>query len=192
MYLIAYLLFVGAAILFAFLPRPDADGGIGPKIQFSLATLSHYRAVLLGWFALRPLMATFGFDTLSDVAGWAVGASMAFGSILGVAIFVRAGLVSLREACVLPTLAGAAAGALVLIFALAPDLRATDSTLYLTAAIYSVNIVTYSHYSLILFGGVAAGLASLLSRVSRGAAVADIQATMLLLGLTWLATMGAL
>jgi hypothetical protein len=192
MYLIAYLLFVGTAILFAFMPRQDTDGGVGPKIQFSIATLSHYRAVLLGWFALRPLMATFGFDTLADVAGWAVGASLLFGSVLGVAIFVRAGLLSLREACVLPALAGAATGALVVIFALAPGLRQPDSTLYLTAALYGLNFLTYTHYSLILIGGVAAGVASPLGRVSRGLAVTDVQATMLLLGLVWLATMGAL
>ncbi|HWC30359.1 MAG TPA: hypothetical protein VG845_09785, partial [Dehalococcoidia bacterium] len=93
---------------------------------------------------------------------------------------------------VLPALAGAAAGMLVVIFALAPGLREPDSTLYLTAALYALNFMTYSHYSLILIGGVAAGLASVLSRVSRNLAVVDVQATMLLLGVVWLATMGAL
>jgi hypothetical protein len=124
------------------------------------------------------------------VAGWVVGASLAFGSLLGLAVFVRAGALGAKEAVVLPAVAAVTTTLLALIFVVAPELRRENAPLYLAASLYCLNMFTYSHYALVLmFSGTS--LKMWFDRYSRRTVVADMQATMLLLGLTWLATMGA-
>jgi hypothetical protein len=190
MLLVAYLMFVGTAITFAFLPQQDPDGGRPARIQFALATLMHYRAILLGWFALRPLMQTFALDELADVAGWAVGASLTFGSVLAISLFYRLGVLNSRETLLLPLLSGAASIALAAIFALFPDLRSPSSRLYLTAGLYGLNLITYTTYALGIMAGGVQRLEVIGAKYYRRVTIADMQASMLLLTLVWLATMG--
>jgi len=190
MLLVAYLMFVGTAITFAFLPHQDPDGGRPARIQFALATLMHYRAILLGWFALRPMMQTFALGPLANVAGWGVGASLSFGSLLAIALFYRLGVLNSRESLLLPALSGAASIALAVVFLVFPDLRSPSSRLYLTAGLYGLNLVTYTTYALGLMAGGVPRLEVLGAKYYRKITVADMQASMLLLTLVWLATMG--
>ena len=191
MLLIAYLMFVGAAVSFAFLPQQDPDGGRPARLHFALGTLMHYRAILLGWFALRPLMQTFDLQDLSQVAGWSVGASLAFGSLLALAIFYRLGVLNSRELWILPITAALTGLALALVYVVSPDLRTDSSRLYLTAGLYGFNLVTYSVYALGVMAGGVPRLEAIGARFFRRITVADMQATMLLLTLVWLSTMGA-
>jgi hypothetical protein len=190
MLLVAYLMFVGTAISFAFLPQQDPDGGRPARIQFALATLMHYRAILLGWFALRPLMETFALEELADVAGWAVGASLTFGSLLAMALFYRLGVINSRETLLLPLLSGTASVILAVIFLIFPELRSPSSRLYLTAGLYGLNLVTYAIYALGIMAGGVQRLEAIGAKYYRRITVADMQASMLLLTLVWLATMG--
>ena len=169
---------------------PRTDGGRPARIQFALATLMHYRAILLGWFALRPMMQTFALGELADVAGWAVGASLTFGSLLAMALFYRLGVLNSRETLLLPVFSGTASLILAGIFVLFPELRSPNSRLYLTAGLYGLNLVTYTTYALGIMAGGVQRLEAIGAKYYRRITVADMQASMLLLSLVWLATMG--
>lgn len=102
MFLTAYLFFVSAAFLFGFLPRADADGKQPARIQFAVAANLMFRTVMIVWFALRPLMETFGLGVLADFAGGAITFSLALGGVFVIAILYGVGAITLRETFTLP------------------------------------------------------------------------------------------
>ena len=70
-----------------------------------------------------------------------------------------------------------------------PELASPTSSLYLTAALYSLNVLTFAHYAIGLLYSVEA-IRRLASRYSRLICLADLQATMVLMCFIWLAIMG--
>lgn len=193
MFLTAYLFFVAAAFLFAFLPRADADGKPPARIQFGVAANLMFRSVMTVWFALRPLMETFGLNALSDFTGGAITFSLALGGVFLMALLYGIGVITLRETVMLPafaTIAWVAVG--VLAVTILPELQSTKSRLYLTSALYGLNVLTFLHFSFGLLAGVVDPVRSLCVRYSRDVSLVDTQMTMVLLAFLWLSIMGIL
>ena len=191
MFLTAYLFFVASAFLFSFLPKEDPDGSQPARIQFVLAGNLEYRSVLLAWFGLRPLMQTFGLDTLADLTAGAITASMLLGSLFGLAIFHGIGVITFREVVLLPVISGVA---MVIVAVLArtavPELQSTSSSLYLTGALYGLNALTFGNYAVGLLSSMVEGIGRHVGRHYRLVCLADMMATMILLGFLWMAVMG--
>jgi hypothetical protein len=193
MFLTAYLFFVASAFLFSFLPRIDPDGEQPARIQFVMAGNLEYRSVLLAWFALRPLMQTFGLDTLADLTAGAITASMLLGSLFGMAIFHGIGVITFREVLLLPLLSAAAMISVAMLSnSVLPELKSTQSTLYLTGALYGLNALTFGNYALGLLSSMVEGIGRRIGRYFRLVCVADLQATMILVAFLWMAVMGIL
>jgi hypothetical protein len=193
MFLTAYLFFVAAAFLFAFLPRADADGKQPARIQFGVAANLMFRTVMIVWFALRPLMETFGLSVLADFAGGAITLSLALGGVFVVGILYGIGVITLRETLILPGIATAVWVTIsVLALTVAPDLQSSKSTLYLTAALYGLNVLTFLHFSLGLYAGVEDHVRVLCTWSSRDWSLIDTQWTMVMLACLWMSIMGIL
>jgi hypothetical protein len=193
MFLTAYLFFVSSAFLFAFLPRGDADGKQPARIQFAVAANLTFRTVMIVWFALRPLMETFGLSVLADFAGGAITFSLALGGIFVIAVLYGVGVITLRETIMLPAISTAIWVSIsVLALTVAPDLQSSKSTLYLTAALYGLNILTFLHFSVGLLAGLEDRVRVYFVRYSRDISLVDTQWTMVLLAFLWMSIMGIL
>jgi hypothetical protein len=190
MFLTAYLFFVSAAFLFAFMPKADPDG-TPPEIQFALAANLQFRSVMIAWFALRPLMQTFGLPTLADLVGGAITFSLYLGGTFLIAILYGIGVITLRQAILLPIVAGVAWGmTAVLANWFIPELQSGRSALYLTAGIYGLNVLTFLHFSIGLLANVIDRVDQLSRAYSRKACLIDIQSTMIMVAFLWMAIMG--
>ena len=193
MFLTAYLFFVSAAFLFGFLPRADADGKQPARIQFAVAANLMFRTVMIVWFALRPLMETFGLGVLADFAGGAITFSLALGGVFVMAILYGVGAITLRETFILPAISTVLWVSIsVLALTVAPDLQSSKSTLYLTAALYGLNMLTFLHFSLGLMAGFMESIRVVCVRYSRDISLVDTQWTMVLLAFLWMSIMGIL
>jgi hypothetical protein len=191
MFLTAYLFFVASAFLFSLLPKEDSDGSQPARTQFALAANLQFRSVMIAWFALRPLMQTFGLDVLADLAGGAITASIALGGMLTIGVFRGIGLLTLREALLLPvltTLVWVTVGSLAV--TVLPELQSSDSSLYLTAALYSLSVLTFVHFSVGLLACSVSAVRRLATPFFRPLCLIDIQATQVLLAFLWMAVMG--
>ena len=193
MFLTSYLFFVAAAFVFAFLPRADADGKQPARIQFGLAANLMFRSVMIVWFALRPLMETFGLGVLADFAGGAITFSLALGGIFVVAILYGIGVITLRETVILPAITTIVwVSVSLLALTILPELQSTKSSLYLTAALYGLNAMTFFHFSLGLLAGMFDHVRAFSTRYSRDVTLVDTQGTMVLLTFLWMSIMGIL
>jgi hypothetical protein len=193
MFLTGYLFFVSAAFLFAFLPRVDADGKQPARIQFGLAANLMFRSVMIAWFALRPLMETFGLGVLADFTGGAITFSLALGGIFMIAILYGIGVITLRETVILPAITTVVwVSITVLALTVLPELQSTKSSLYLTAALYGLNVMTFLHFSLGLLAGMFDRVQAFSARYSRDLTLVNTQGTMVLLTFLWMSIMGIL
>jgi hypothetical protein len=193
MFLTAYLFFVSSAFLFAFLPKADASGEEPARVQFGVAANLMFRSVMIVWFALRPLMQTFGFDVLSDYAGGAITFSLALGGVFVLALLYGIGVITIRETIILPAIATVVwVTTSILALTVFPDLQSTKSSLYLTAALYGLNVLTFLHFSVGLLAGVMDPVRTLCVRYSRDVTLIDTQWTMVLLAFLWMSIMGML
>jgi hypothetical protein len=193
MFLTAYLFFVAAAFLFALLPKTDPDGSHPPRIQFALAATLQFRSVIIAWFALRPLMQTFGLDVLADYSGGALTFSLCLGGIFVIAVLYGVGVITLREALVLPAVATIGwVTVTVLAMTAVPELQSTRSSLYLTAALYGLNVFTFLHFSIGLLVTMVEGVQVLYGRHSARLCLIDLQCTMVLLSFLWMSIIGIL
>lgn len=80
----------------------------------------------------------------------------------------------------------------LLALTVAPDLQSSKSTLYLTAALYGLNMLTFLHFSLGLMAGFMEGVRVVSVRYSRDISLVDTQWTMVLLAFLWMSVMGIL
>jgi hypothetical protein len=193
MFLTAYLFFVATAFMFAFLPKEDADGHQPAHVQFSLAANLQFRSVMIAWFALRPLMQTFGLEVLADFAGGAITMSIALGGLFVIAILRGVGVLTLTEVVILPLITtGTWLSVGILAVTAVPDLQSSESALYLTAGIYSLNVVTFVHFAVGMLAITVPWVRRVLGPYSRRVCVAEVQATMIMLAFLWMAVMGIL
>jgi hypothetical protein len=187
MFLTAYLFLVSAAFLFAFMPRADADGKQPARIQFALAANLMFRSVMIAW------LQSFGLDVLADFSGGALTFSVALGGVFLMAILYGIGVITLRESILLPTLSTIVwLLAALLAIDLLPELKSPKSSLYLTAALYGLNVLTFFHFCLGLLAGMFERVRIFSVRYSRDVSLIDTQSTMILLAFLWMAVMGIL
>jgi hypothetical protein len=191
MFMTAYLFYVGAAVLFSFLPKEDPINGGPPRISFALAATLYYRTLFLAWFALHPLMKATALPVPAEALVWVLTASGTIGGFFTATNMNRVGVLQVREIFLLPlfALAGLAAYAAI-IYGLGLEVRSPNAAMYLSLAFFGLNALTFIHFTLGLLAGSSARLCELLRKYQRRAYVADVQTTFTLLLFLWMALIG--
>lgn len=193
MFIVAYFYYVGNAFLISYLPHPDTSGDLVPRVHFSLASTIEYRTLFVSWFALRPLLETFGLDRAANVLAVLLPLSLALGSVVIAMAADGLGLMRLKE-----TYISAAIGtSLALVYAgivqlVAPDAGTANSALYLTIVVFCVNGAGFALAALTALSPRYPGLEGFYVRHGRKIVIADMQLTMLTLTFLWLAVVGAI
>jgi len=95
--IVAYFYYVGNAFLISYLPHPETSGDLVPRVHFRLASTIEYRTLFVSWFALRPLLGTYGLHHPADVLAVLLPLSLALGSVVIAMAADGLGLMRLRE-----------------------------------------------------------------------------------------------
>jgi hypothetical protein len=193
MFIVAYFYYVGNAFLISYVPHPETSGDLVPRIHFSLASTIEYRTLFVSWFALRPLLQTYGLDRPADVLAVLLPLSLALGSVVIAMAADGLGLIRLKEtyisAAVGTGLAFVYAGIVQLV---APDAGTADSTLYLTIVIFCINGAGFTLAALTPLSPRYPRIERFYERHGRNIVVADMQLTMVTLTFLWLAVVGVI
>jgi hypothetical protein len=193
MFITAYLFFVSTAFLFALLPRFDVDGTEPARVQFGIAANLMLRSVMIAWFALIPLMQTFGLDVLADFVSGAMTSSLMLGTLFALGLLHGIGVLNLGEVILLPLTSALAATIVgVLAMTVLPELQSPHATLHITGALYVVNALTFGHFAVGLLANTVDAVRRVAGPRSRRACVIETQITMVMLLFLWLAVMDVL
>jgi hypothetical protein len=192
MFIVAYFYYVGNAFLISYLPHPETSGDLVTRVHFSLASTIEYRTLFVSWFALRPLLDTYGLHRPADVLAVLLPLSLALGSVVIAMAADGLGLMRLKETYI----SGAVGTALALIYAgivqlVAPNASTAHSALYLTIVIFCINGAGFACAALTPLSPRYPGLQRFYERHGRNIVVADMQVTMVALTFLWLAVVGA-
>ena len=191
MFIVAYFYYVGNAFLISYLPHPGTSGDLVPRVHFSLASTIEYRTLFVSWFALRPLLDTYGLHRPADILAVLLPLSLAIGSVVLAMAADGLGLMRLKEtyvsAGVATTLALIYAGIVQLV---APNASTANSALYLTIVIFCINGAGFSLAALTPLSPRYAGLERFYERHGRHIVIADMQLTTVALTFLWLAVVG--
>ena len=191
MFIVSYFYYIGNAFLLSYLPNPDTSGDIVPRVHFGLASTIEYRTLFVSWFALRPLLETYGLNRPAAVLDVLLPLSLALGSVILAMAADGLGMMRLKE-----TYISAAVGTgLALIYAgvvrlAAPHASTTDSTLYVTIAIFCINGIGFALAALTALSSRYPALERFYACHGRKLVVADMQVTMVALAFLWLAVIG--
>jgi len=188
---VAYLGFVVGGIMYAHTePIRTRDGTELLPALLAVASAQFYRSIISGWLALGPLMALVGVERLTTFV-----LALLFIAIFGGSIFHTANLTALGYAdkqfstlTPLVGLAGALAFAALVHFV--PQLRSTDSVLFLIGA--GAAIGATAHF---VFHGMRTAGEDLplgVVRRLRMIVAADSHASEVLMAFTWLGVAGLL
>jgi hypothetical protein len=193
MFIVAYFYYVGNAFLISYLPHSETSGDLVPRVHFSLASTIEYRTLFVSWFALRPLLDTYGLHRPANVLAVLLPLSLVLGSAVIAMAADGLGLVRLKE-----TYISAAVGtALALTYAaivqiVAPNNSTANSALYLTIVIFCVNGAGFVLAALTPLSPRYPRLERFYQRHGRQIAIADMQVTMVALTFLWLAVVGVI
>jgi hypothetical protein len=193
MFIVAYFYYVGNAFLISYIPHPETSGNLVPRVHFSLASTIEYRTLFVSWFALRPLLDTYGLSRPANVLAVLLPLSLVFGSVVVAMAADGLGLMRLKE-----TYLSAVVGTgLALIYAgivwlVAPNAGKADSALTLTIVIFCINGAGFALAALTPLSPRYPGIERFYERHGRNIAIADMQLTMLSLAFLWLAVIGAI
>jgi hypothetical protein len=193
MFIVAYFYYVGNAFLISYLPHPETSGDLVPRVHFSLASTIEYRTLFVSWFALRPLLSTFGLHHIADVLAVLLPLSLALGSVVIAMAADGLGLMRLKEVYI----SAAVGTALALVYAgvihvVAPNASTAHSALYLTIVIFCVNGVGFALAAMTPLSPRYPGVERFYERHGRTIVIADMQVTMLALTFLWLAVVGVI
>jgi len=193
MFTVAYFFYIGNAFLISYLPDPATSRSLVPRVHFSLVSTIEYRTLFVSWFALLPLLQTYGLNRAADVLTVLLPLSLALGSVIIAMAADGLGLMRLKE-----TYTAAAVGTgIALVYAgivrlVAPGASSTDSTLYLTIAIFCVNGAGFALAALTALSPRYPRLERFYARHGRNIVIADMQVTMVALAFLWLAVAGVI
>jgi hypothetical protein len=193
MFIVAYFYYVGNAFLISYLPHPETSGELVPRVHFSLASTIEYRTLFVSWFALRPLLETYGLDRPANVLAVLLPLSLTLGSVVIAMAADGLGLIRLKE-----TYISAAVGTgLALVYAgivqlVAPNAGTANSALYLTIVIFCVNGAGYALAALTPLSPRYPRIERFYERHGRNIVIADMQVTMVALTFLWLAVVGVI
>lgn len=193
MFLVAYFYYVGNAFLISYLPDSKTSGDLVPRVHFSLVSTIEYRTLFVSWFALLPLLKTYGLDRPAEVLTVLLPLSLALGSVVIAMAADGLGLIQFKE-----TYLSAAVGtALALIYAgivriAASIAPAAESALFATMVIFFVNGAGYAFAALTPLSPGYPRIERFFARQGRNLVIADMLLTMLALSFLWLAVAGAI
>lgn len=114
LFLIAFVTFVGATLIFATIPRPSepertADVVRSQRLIFVLGNVAFFVGILMALLALRPFLLAVGLDRLAEIFTWLLLFTVIAG-ILRIGLFVHRLLgVDARAHAAMPVIALAAA-----------------------------------------------------------------------------------
>ncbi len=191
MFVVAYFYYIGNAFLISYLPHRDQSGDVVPRVHFSLASTIEYRTLFVSWFALRPLLETFGLERPAKILAILLPLSLALGSVLIAMAADGLGMIRVKE-----TYVSAALGTgLVLLYGSAlwlfmPGARSHNSALYLTLVIFCINGLGFAVATVTPLAARYPAVERFFTRHGRGIVIADMQLTMVSLSLLWLAVVG--
>ena len=191
MFVVSYFYYIGNAFLISYLPNPKTSGNLVPRIHFSLASSIEYRTLFVSWFALRPLLETYGLSRPAAVLDVLLPLSLAFGSVILAMAADGLGLMRLKETYLSAAVGTGLALAYAGIVRLAgPHASTADSTLYVTIGIFCVNGIGFTLAALTALSARYRGLERFYERYGRKLIIADMQITMVALAFLWLAVVG--
>lgn len=193
MFIVAYFYYVGNAFLISYLPHRDASGDVVPRVHFSLASTIEYRTLFVSWFALRPLLETYGLDRPANVLAILLPVSLALGSFVIAMAADGLGMMRFKEAYI----SAAVGTGLALVYAgivwlAAPGASSADSALYLTIVLFCVNGLGFATAAVTPLAPRYPGVERFFIQHGRRIVLADMQLTMVSLSFLWLAVVGAI
>ena len=191
MFVVAYMGYFSTSLLFANV----SQGAVDPRFdlaaaQYAGASISLF-SVFLGWFALRPLLQTFGLIPIADIVGWLLIGSVFVGyGFLGTALH-RTGYATARLTFVLPVLAvlGTLAYA-ILVGVAAPGLRSADATLDLTIVAFIVGVPAFGALTILPIAATHERLVPILADRWHLVVISYAEGAMVLIGFLLLAVLG--
>src|SRR6185437_7601690 len=140
MFLVAYLWWVGNAFLISYLPHRDVSGDFVPRVHFSLASSIEYRTLFVSWFALLPLLHSYGLEQAAGMLAILLPISLLIGSVIIAMAADGLGLILAGETylslAVGAALAGATAWAVELFV---PQIWSDNAAIVVTLIIFGVN-----------------------------------------------------
>src|SRR5438067_4003048 len=188
---VAYLGFVVGGIMYAHTePIRSRDGVELLPAQLAVASTQFYRSIISGWFALGPLIAIVGVDRLTTFV-----LALLFISLFGGWIFHTANLAALgyaedRFATIAPVTGLAGAFGFAALVHFVPELRSTDSVLFLIGA--GAALGATGHFVFHAARTVGEDLPVFVVRRLRAIIAADSHASQVLMAFLWLGIAGFL
>jgi hypothetical protein len=191
MFVVAYMGYYSSGVLIANVShRVQAPTFDLAAAQYAGAAISLF-SVIIGWFALKPMFETFGLTSMASLAGWLLlGAALGGYGLLASALY-RTGYASARLAVLI--LVFAAVGTLVyglVIHVVAPGLRSTEATLFLTVVAFVGGLAAYIAMTLLPIAAARERLAPVLADRWHLAIIGYAQGVTVLIGFLLLAVLG--
>ena len=182
MFLVAFVSFIGAAIMLSLLPTIEERGPVVTRLLFSLAAHQHFRTLFLAWFALRPLVVVFDLTGVANLLAGILALTMLAGWLVVAALDYRTGIYRRWDSLLF--------GGFVRI--LAPHAAEAVSPLLLAFVMFLLNALTILASAIVPVVADDPRGPNLLDRWGRAYAIADFQVTVILLTFIWLAVVGVL
>lgn len=198
MFLMAFLVFVGTAMIFGSVPgnlteQAAGDAGIGWQYTIHmLGNCGYYIGLTLSWFALRPFLLGIKLNFLADIFTW----------ILLLSGFAAAGRLSLQlylltshniHACLNLPVIGFGLAALYR-FALVPYWPslwpAEQAPLLFSVVLFGLMMVLFMADGLLLLFGARAAVSRWIAGPANPAMIAFVQLTIVTAALVWLSISG--
>jgi hypothetical protein len=193
MFTVAYFYYIGNAFLISYLPHHDPSGDFVPRVHFSLASSIEYRTLFVSWFALMPLLRTYGLQQAADMLAILLPISLLTGSVIIAMAADGLGLILVKEtyfSLAVGTVLGL--GYAGLVHLLAPGLRSEYSTIEMTLIIFGVNGLGYAVAAATALSPRYPPIERFYTRYGRRLVIIDMQLTMSALAFLWMAVIGAI
>jgi hypothetical protein len=193
MFTVAYFYYVGNAFLISYLPHRDPSGDFVPRVHFSLASSIEYRTLFVSWFALMPLLRTYGLQQSADMLAILLPISLLIGSVIIAMAADGLGLILAKEtylSLAIGTVLGVGYAGLVRL--LTPDLASEYATIEMTLIIFGINGLGYAVAAATALAPRYPPIGRFYARQGRRLVIVDMQLTMSALVFLWMAVIGAI
>jgi hypothetical protein len=124
--------------MFSRMPRESYAGPLPRRIHYALANGQYYRAIVVSWLAMLPLLRTFSLDRAAGIFEIIVAGAALAGAVLAMVVLSQLGLLDRRDVLLVPALC-VLGGILAAIAASTLGVRSSDPTLWLALAVMALN-----------------------------------------------------
>ena len=139
LFLVAWVSLVGTAVMWTRVPRNDYEDSLLQRLHYATTNDQHYRAIVLGWMAMIPLLLAFGLERPAQVFAAVLALAAIDGAVLNLVALHRLGFVTVRDVFLVPLCAVGGAGLWAVAGDLVPGLRGSEAALYLAVAMILIN-----------------------------------------------------